>query len=118
MPGEHPARMKHVKSFWLDETEVSNMDFDEFVKEMGYKTEAEKFGDSFVLASSVKEKTASRGAAQAAPWWWSVRHATWRHPEGPGTLQPVSHIRVKKSQVDAYCLARIKCEQGRIYQIE
>lgn len=108
--GEHPGRQEHVKSFWLDEAEVSNAAFDEFVKATQYQTEAEIFGDSFVFAMHVKEEIAARGAAQIAPWWWSVTNTTWRYPEGPGSNistrmnYPVVHVSWNDART--FCLWR------------
>src|SRR5688572_3110903 len=41
-PHERPAHHVNVKAFWIDETEVTNTQFDEFVKATGYVTVAEK----------------------------------------------------------------------------
>src|SRR4051812_1387792 len=38
---ERPAHLVSVKSFWMDETEVTNTQFEEFVKATGYVTVAE-----------------------------------------------------------------------------
>ena len=49
--------------------EVSNREFDLFVKTTGYKTEAEIYGDSFVFEGvlSAKEKAKAKEAVAAAP---------------------------------------------------
>jgi hypothetical protein len=39
-----------------DVHEVSNAEFDLFVRETGHKTEAETFGDSFVMDAFISEK--------------------------------------------------------------
>lgn len=83
-PGEHPSRLKNVRSFWLDATEVSNEAFEKFVNETGHLTEAEALGDSFVLGGTITRPEAIRGAVQAVPWWFSVFDASWQSPEGPG----------------------------------
>jgi formylglycine-generating enzyme required for sulfatase activity len=41
-PEERPARMAAVGEFWIDETEVTNAQFGEFVRATGYVTLAEK----------------------------------------------------------------------------
>jgi formylglycine-generating enzyme len=46
---EGPERELQIEKFYLDKYEVSNGDFQDFVSETGYVTEAEKFGDSFVF---------------------------------------------------------------------
>src|SRR6478609_3188492 len=38
---ERPAHLVSVSSFWIDETEVTNAQFEEFVKATGYVTVAE-----------------------------------------------------------------------------
>lgn len=92
--GEGPERKTTLSTFFLDVFEVSNKYFKEFVDATGYKTEAEKFGNSFVFDSLLSKETKAKvtQAVAAAPWWVPVEGADWRHPEGPdsdiqGTLQ-------------------------------
>lgn len=94
------AQLVEVRSFWIDATAVTNKEFRLFRKATGYKTEAEKFGWSFVLELLATEK-ALASASQAvknAPHWLAVHGAWWRHPYGPGsTIQdtldhPVVHV--------------------------
>lgn len=42
---ESPERLIKQQSFWMDKYEVSNSDFRHFIKETGYVTEAETFGN-------------------------------------------------------------------------
>jgi len=88
--GEGPAREVTVDSFHMDRYAVSNGEFGQFVKQNEYITEAEKFGDSFVMDYFLsKEVNAEiKQAVQAAPWWLPVKGANWRRPEGAG-----SHVR-------------------------
>ncbi len=74
-----------IDDFYLDKYEVSNAEFARFVAATGYVTEAERFGNSFVLESSLSEdvKAKIRSAVAAAPWWLPVDGADWRHPDGP-----------------------------------
>ena len=98
--GEGPARPVTVSSFYLDVHEVSNAEFELFVNSTGYVTEAEKFGNSFVLETFLSQETQSKitQAVAAAPWWLPVDKADWRHPEGPDTDltgrmdHPVLHV--------------------------
>lgn len=107
--GEGPARQVYVDSFYLDVYEVSNLEFEVFVKATGFETEAEKFGDSFVLERELSEDTKStiENAVAAAPWWVPVKGADWRHPEGPDTTlkgresHPVVHV--SWNDAVAYC---------------
>ena len=83
--GEAPARRVRVDPFYMDIYETSNSDFDRFVTETGHVTEAESFGDSFVMENFLSQET-KNGITQAvkdAPWWLPVKGADWRHPEGP-----------------------------------
>lgn len=82
--GEGPQRSVTIKGFYLDKYEVSNAEFETFVKRTNYVTEAEKFGDSFVfenLLSDAVRETVTQAVARA-PWWLPVKGADWRHPEG------------------------------------
>jgi formylglycine-generating enzyme required for sulfatase activity len=47
--GEAPARQVPLQPFCMDQTEVSNGQFWNFVRSAGYVTDAEKMGDSFVF---------------------------------------------------------------------
>lgn len=82
--GEGPKREVVLGSFYMDKYEVSNKNFETFVGITGFKTEAEKFGNSFVfeglLSDGVKRKIEQ--AVAQAPWWLPVEKADWRHPEG------------------------------------
>lgn len=87
---ESPARNVTINNdFYLDKYEVSNKDFHNFVRETGYKSEAESFGDSFVFEMALPEKDRNSyqdlRAAQA-PWWIKLDGAMWKHPEGPESI--------------------------------
>jgi len=85
--GEGPAHAVVLESFFIDATCVTNEQFGEFVNRTGYRTEAERFGWSFVfeghLAAEQRERVAAR--VVGSEWWCRVDAATWRHPEGPGS---------------------------------
>jgi formylglycine-generating enzyme required for sulfatase activity len=49
MDGEAPVRRVGITAFEIDTYPVTNSDFDAFVKATGYRTEAERFGWSFVF---------------------------------------------------------------------
>jgi formylglycine-generating enzyme len=74
MPFESPVHDVSVKSFWIDENEVTVGEFDKFVKATKYVTDAEKFGWSIVFDLKSGE-------------WIRVDGANWRHPEG-GDVKP------------------------------
>lgn len=98
--GEAPQRKVTVDSFYMDVHEVSNAEYELFVNSTGYKTEAEGFGNSFVLESLISEKVKEdiTQAVAAAPWWLPVDGSDWRHPLGPDTGikdimdHPVLHV--------------------------
>lgn len=72
--GEGPARSVRVNSFYMDTYEVSNANFERFVQETNYVTEAEKFGNSFVFEKSLSEETKANvtQAVAQAPWWLPI----------------------------------------------
>lgn len=98
--GEGPARRVQVSDFYIHKYEVSNGEFASFTEDTGYVTEAEGFGDSFVLEMLISEPVKS-GITQAvmnAPWWLPVKMASWRQPEGEDSTvegredHPVVHV--------------------------
>lgn len=83
--GEGPVREVTVDPFAISKYEVTNRQFAAFADDTGFQTEAEQFGWSFVFHHFVTEevKKTVTSAVQAAPWWWQVHGADWRHPDGP-----------------------------------
>lgn len=77
-----------LKAFYIDKYEVTNRDFNEFIKDTNYITEAENFGDSFVfkafLSAEVQEKYEDFRVI-GSPWWFKIPLTTWFNPEGPGS---------------------------------
>ncbi|XP_076344665.1 formylglycine-generating enzyme isoform X2 [Tachypleus tridentatus] len=107
--GEGPVRQVKLSSYFLDVFEVSNKEFEIFVNQTDFVTEAEKFGDSFVLEGMISEnvKKDITQAVAAAPWWLPVKGTNWKHPEGPDTDiagrmdHPVIHV--SWNDATAYC---------------
>lgn len=107
--GEGPIRKVEVDSFYVDITTVTNKDFSKFIEDTGYKTDAQKFGWSFVFYKLISEETAKnvQQKVQQTPWWWVVHGADWNHPEGPHSDisdrmdYPVVHISWNDAM--AYC---------------
>lgn len=86
MDFESPVKNVTINSFYMDKYEVSNQNFMEFIKETGYKTEAEEFGDSFIFEKQVPEEELINYKdfrAVQAPWWIKMKGVSWKHPEGP-----------------------------------
>ena len=107
--GEGPVRSVRVNPFYIDRYAITNQQFDQFARATGYKTDAERFGWSFVFHMFVgaKARRAASQAAAEAPWWWVINGAYWRRPEGPGSNlkrrwnHPATHI--SWNDATAYC---------------
>ncbi|WP_291785696.1 formylglycine-generating enzyme family protein [Cecembia sp.] len=114
---ERPAVKRELNAFWMDETEVTNRQFAQFVEATGYLTVAERPVDWEELKLQLPPGTPKPDDADleagslvfnppshAVPledvslWWKWVVGANWRYPDGPGSdLQgkenhPVVHI--------------------------
>jgi sulfatase modifying factor 1 len=99
--GEGPVREVTLDPFLMDPYPVTNEDFAKFVDATGYRTEAERFGWSFVFWSHIPKKRFKElveDTVQAAQWWCKVRGAHWNTPRGPGSSlaglrdHPVVHV--------------------------
>ncbi len=101
-PNEFPKHKVSINKFWMDETEVTNTQFEKFVKATNYKTVAErpvdweemkkslppntlKPADSLLLPGAlVFHKTDQPVSLRNPGLWWSwTIGADWQHPEGP-----------------------------------
>ena len=106
--GEGPQRPVSCAGFRIGAFAVSNDQFDRFVADSGYVTDAQRHGWSFVFHLSVREdlRIGLRTPGDA-PWWLQVRGAYWGAPEGPGSDigdrrdHPVTHVSWFDAQ--AYC---------------
>ncbi len=91
---ESPRHLVIVDSFWMDATEVTNKEFQQFVNATHYQTTAERTSDkgSLVFRPSVYSPHHNLS------WWSFVTDADWQHPLGPGSHidtmsnYPVVHI--------------------------
>src|SRR5215212_5051339 len=98
--GEGPVRKITLDPFYIASYATTNAEFSTFVGETGYKTEAERFGWSFVFYRflSPKAKKKVRGGGEKAPLVRAVGGASWRRSEGPGSgiktrmNPPVVHV--------------------------
>jgi formylglycine-generating enzyme len=105
---EGPVREVTVASFAIDPHCVSNARFAEFVDATGYRTDAEKFGWTYVFAKFLPGELRKKSPRpQQTPWWCGVSGAYWRVPEGPGSTvegrwdHPVVHVSWRDA--NAYC---------------
>ena len=89
-----PVHRVYVDGFWMDKTDVTNDEFDKFVKATGYKTIAEIAPTKEQFPSAPPENlvagsTVFTPTTNAVPlddyyqWWRYVHGANWRHPTGP-----------------------------------
>lgn len=114
---EFPRHEVEISAFFMDEAEVSNRQFVEFVKATGYKTVAERPIDWEEMKKELPPGTPRPPDSVLQPgslvfrptqgavdlnrfdlWWeWKIG-ANWRQPEGPGSTiddrmdHPVVHI--------------------------
>lgn len=88
-----PIHRVLVTGFWMDECEVTNRQFAEFIKATGYVTVAERrpTAEEFPTAppeNLVAGSTVFAPAKQPVPldnhfeWWQYIPGATWQHPTG------------------------------------
>ncbi len=96
--GEGPVRSVELSPYRVDVRTVTNDDFDAFVLDTAYVTDAERYGWSFVFGGLLPDDFPPTRAAADSPWWRQVMDANWRHPEGPTTGlasrgdHPVVHV--------------------------
>ena len=119
-----PIHRVRVDGFWMDETDVTNTQFEKFVMATGYITVAERTPTKEEFPDAPPESLVAGSAVFTPPpgpvplndhlqWWSYVKGANWRHPEGPQ-----SNIKGKEScpvvQVayeDARAYAKCACKR-------
>lgn len=90
-----PPRRVRVKSFLIDSNEVTNQEFDEFVRATKYVTTAEKEGGGWIYRGGERD-------------WIYQQGADWRHPLGSGSsiAKTMDHPVVLVSWEDAAAYAK------------
>lgn len=113
---ELPKVPTKVNDFWMDKTEVTNAQFQEFVEATGYKTIAERAIDIGEIMAQLPAGTPPPPPEALEPfslvfqapkrevpnnpayWWTMVKQADWQHPMGPNSSiegkadYPVVHV--------------------------
>ncbi|GAA4335554.1 formylglycine-generating enzyme family protein [Mucilaginibacter gynuensis] len=114
---EYPKHKVEVSGFWMDITEVTNAQFEKFVKATGYLTTAEQKPDWEELKKQLPPGTPKPDESLLVPaslvfsppdheialdnyaqWWSWQKGANWQHPQGPASTikgkenYPVVHI--------------------------
>lgn len=97
-PQEQPVHQVEVRSFRIDKHPVTVKEFRRFIDQTGYKTDAEKFGDSGVFDFTTSS-------------WVLVPGANWQYPLGNNTSleqddYPVTQV--SWNDATAYFLGRQK----------
>ena len=108
--GESPSKRASVEPFAISATTVTNAQFAAFVDETEYQTGAEVERSAFVFKGLLKSRRAKRSSVRSvpsAPWWFDVRGADWRHPEGTRSSikKRLDHpvVQVNRHDAEAFC---------------
>jgi len=89
-----PVHRVYVDGFWMDKTEVTNEQFEKFVKATKYITVAERTPTAAEFPGAPPENLVAGSVVFTPPdhpvpldnfyqWWSYVKGANWRHPLGP-----------------------------------
>jgi formylglycine-generating enzyme len=89
-----PIHRVYVDGFFMDETDVTNAQFAEFVHATNYVTVAEKLPTTEEFPGAPAESLYAGGVVFSPPnhavplndpyqWWDYIKGANWRHPTGP-----------------------------------
>ena len=125
-PDEYPKHKVSVDGFWIDETEVTNAQFTEFVKATGYVTTAEQKPDWDELKKQLPPGTQKPDERALVPaslvfsppdhevglndysqWWIWKEGASWKHPQGKDSdikgKENYPVVQVSWRDAQAYC---------------
>ncbi|MEY5062964.1 MAG: hypothetical protein RLZZ112_928, partial [Verrucomicrobiota bacterium] len=113
-----PVHEVEVSGFWMDETEVTNVQFRKFVEATGYVTVAERKPKAEDFPGVPAEALVPGSLCFQRPppdsdlrdhrsWWAYVPGASWKHPAGPGSdltgkeNHPVVHVAYEDAEAYA-----------------
>lgn len=113
-----PIHRVYVDGFYMDKTDVTNAEFEKFVKATGYVTVAERKPTAAEYPGAPPENLVAGSVVFAPPdhpvsldnyyqWWTYVPGANWRHPSGPQSDikgkgdDPVVHIAYEDAEAYA-----------------
>jgi formylglycine-generating enzyme len=113
-----PVHRVYVNSFFMDKTDVTNAEFEKFVKATRYVTVAERKPRAEDYPGAPPENLVAGSVVFAPPdhpvplndyfqWWTYVPAANWRHPLGPNSSiagkgnYPVVHVAYEDAQAYA-----------------
>ncbi|MGQ8338277.1 formylglycine-generating enzyme family protein [Sunxiuqinia sp. A32] len=80
LPNEKPVHEIELSAFYIDKSPVSVAQFREFINATGFKTEAEKFGDSGVFNFSTNKWELKAGVTWEYPFGKDAEKAKDNHP--------------------------------------
>jgi formylglycine-generating enzyme required for sulfatase activity len=91
-----PIHRVYVDGFFMDKTDITNAEFEKFVKATGYVTVAERKPRAEDYPGAPPENLVAGSVVFAPPdhpvsldnyfqWWTYVPGANWRHPSGPAS---------------------------------
>lgn len=117
-PEESPPHPVTVSGFYIDRTEVTNLQFSRFIDATGYVTVAQRQQNPELYPGVPLEKLVPASAVFIQPervsnlhdftqWWRYVPGACWLHPEGPGSTiegredHPVVHLAYEDAEAYA-----------------
>jgi len=113
-----PIHRVYVDGFFMDKTDVTNVQFAAFVKATGYVTVAERTPRAEDFPGAPPENLVAGSVVFSPPdhpvpldtqfrWWSYVKGANWRHPLGPGSdltgkdSYPVVHVAYEDAEAYA-----------------
>jgi len=117
-PDEGPTRRVSVQGFSIAAYPVTNRDFEAFVADTGFVTEAERSPDPVMYPGAAPEDLVPGGlvftmTSSRVPlgnytnWWEWLPGANWRHPTGPDSsidhLEEHPVVQVCHADAHAYC---------------